>query len=192
MAKVTGPLFSLTASGKLANAMVHFTWKGIAVVREWLKPANPKSADQGDIRIILGGLGRATRVIEKDSPYKVDAIKVAGPQQTFVSALVGYVTKNWMSDGTEFDAEYAIYAAHTAKSDFDDEAADLGLVDFDLTYKGMTNKFVAGMQLYELARYAIARKNAAEGAFNRSPYTIALADWVLANIQAMVAEFATP
>jgi hypothetical protein len=188
MAKVTGPLFSMTASGKLGNCMVHFPWKGLAVVREWLKPANPKTADQGDIRLILGGLGRGTRIIETTSLYKDDAIDVAGPQQTFVSALVKYVIDNWMKDGTEFEAEYTAYAAHAAKTDFDDEAAAKGLVDFDVSYKGTTHIFYAGMMLYELARYAIARQNAVEGAFNRSPYTIALADWVLANIQAMITD----
>lgn len=46
MAKVTGPLMSLTASGKLGNSIVFMKWRGIADVRKWLKPANPKTADQ--------------------------------------------------------------------------------------------------------------------------------------------------
>ena len=46
MAKVSGPLFSFGASGKLANSLVFMKWKGIADVRQWLKPANPKSTAQ--------------------------------------------------------------------------------------------------------------------------------------------------
>jgi len=188
MAKVFGPIHSDSASGKLANSMVHFAWKGINVVRQYVIPANPKSADQGDVRLILGGLGRACRIIEETSLYKEDAKDVAGENQTFVSALVGWIFSNVMKDKTEYATEYALYSGHTAKTDWDDEAADKGLVDFDIVYKGAATNFPAGFQLYELARYAIGKRNAVEGAFDRSPYTIALADWVLANIQAMVTD----
>lgn len=188
MAKVTIPLLSASASGKIGNAMVHFPWKGISVVRQWVKPTNVKSEGQGDIRLILGGLGRATRTIEDTSLYKDDAIKIAGPQQTFVSALVKYVIDNWMSTGAEFEAECTAYTSHTAKADFDSEAADLGLVDFDVDYKGTTSTFTAGMMLYELARYGIARINAAENAFNRAPYTTALDSWTATEIGLLVAD----
>jgi len=46
MAKVKGPLFSLSASGKLADTLVYMTWKGIQDVRKWLKPANPNTENQ--------------------------------------------------------------------------------------------------------------------------------------------------
>jgi len=46
MAKVKGPLFSLEASGKLADSLVYMNWKGIQDVRQWLIPANPRTAKQ--------------------------------------------------------------------------------------------------------------------------------------------------
>jgi len=46
MAKVKGPLFSLGASGQIAKTLVYMTWKGIDDVREYVIPANPKSAGQ--------------------------------------------------------------------------------------------------------------------------------------------------
>lgn len=46
MAKVKGPLFSLTASGQLAKTLVYGDWKGIDVVRKYVIPANPKTAGQ--------------------------------------------------------------------------------------------------------------------------------------------------
>ncbi|GAI59148.1 unnamed protein product [marine sediment metagenome] len=46
MAKVKGPLFSLGASGKLADSLVYMNWKGIDDVRQYVIPANPKTADQ--------------------------------------------------------------------------------------------------------------------------------------------------
>lgn len=46
MAKVTGPLFSLSATGQIAKTLVYMSWKGIADVRKYVIPANPKTADQ--------------------------------------------------------------------------------------------------------------------------------------------------
>ena len=46
MAKVTGPLFSLSASGQIAKTLVYGDWKGIDVVRKYVIPANPNTAGQ--------------------------------------------------------------------------------------------------------------------------------------------------
>jgi len=46
MAKVIGPLMSLSASGKFAKTMVFLAWKGIQNVRQYVIPANPQSAGQ--------------------------------------------------------------------------------------------------------------------------------------------------
>jgi hypothetical protein len=46
MAKVNAPLFSFNASGKLANSLVYFGWKGLDVVRSYVIPANPKTTAQ--------------------------------------------------------------------------------------------------------------------------------------------------
>lgn len=46
MAKVKSPLLSLGASGQIAKSIVFSTWKGIADVRQYVVPANPKSAGQ--------------------------------------------------------------------------------------------------------------------------------------------------
>jgi len=46
MAKLKAPLMSLGASGKLADTLVFFPWKGINVVREYVVPSNPKTALQ--------------------------------------------------------------------------------------------------------------------------------------------------
>jgi hypothetical protein len=46
MAKVNAPLFSFTASGKLADSLVYFPWKGLNAVRSYVVPSNPKSVGQ--------------------------------------------------------------------------------------------------------------------------------------------------
>lgn len=39
-------MFSFNASGKLANSLVYFGWKGLDCVRSYVIPANPKTAAQ--------------------------------------------------------------------------------------------------------------------------------------------------
>lgn len=58
MALVNGPLFSLDASGKLANSLVYSKWKGRSLVREYVIPANPRSLSQTIQRGVFTALTR--------------------------------------------------------------------------------------------------------------------------------------
>jgi len=46
MAKVRAPLMSFDARGKLADSLVYLGWKGLKTVRQYVIPANPKTAGQ--------------------------------------------------------------------------------------------------------------------------------------------------
>jgi hypothetical protein len=50
MAKVTGPLMSIDASGAFADTMVYARWKGINYSRQYAIPGNPRTANQLQIR----------------------------------------------------------------------------------------------------------------------------------------------
>lgn len=185
MAKVTSPLGSFSASGKLANSVVHFPWKGLAVVRRYKIPANPMTGPQGDVRLILGGLGRAGHAPEIGSQYQIDAKALAAGNDTYVSALVKYCIQNIVLDGSTFDTVFGVYNSHSAKSTFISTAATRGLTDFDVVYKDATNTFTAGFQMYLLAQSAIQRRNPAVPAFDRAPYTTALASWTGSEVSSM-------
>ncbi len=53
MVKVSGPMMSLDASGKLAGTLVFAKWKGRNYVRSLVKPANPKSGGQVGVRAMF-------------------------------------------------------------------------------------------------------------------------------------------
>ena len=53
MARVRGPLYSISARGQIAQAMVFASWKGIPWVRQQFIPQNPKTADQQAVRLIF-------------------------------------------------------------------------------------------------------------------------------------------
>lgn len=189
-AKVTGPLQSFSASGKLADALVYFPWKGIHVVREWLKPANPKSGTQGDQRVIAGALGRSTSVVHTTSDFAAEIREYMATGLTWPSAITKYMIDNVVNDGAAWVTLVTEYEAHTATADFDTEAAALNLQPFDLDYKAMADSAAAGAILYCLAKFATSWELLGTKGFQRAPYTTALASWVLADIQSMVAEFA--
>ena len=61
MAKVSGPLMSMGASGSFGGALVFGLRKGANIVRQLVTPANPKSADQATARNIVRVCGAAQR-----------------------------------------------------------------------------------------------------------------------------------
>ena len=50
MAKVTGPLFSIDASGKFADSLVFSKWKGLNIVRQYSKPSGTSTAKQKAVK----------------------------------------------------------------------------------------------------------------------------------------------
>lgn len=50
MARVKGPLFSIDASGSVANTITFSKWKGRNYVRQHVIPQNPQSATQVNVR----------------------------------------------------------------------------------------------------------------------------------------------
>ncbi len=53
MSKINGPLFSLTAAGTIAKALVYSSWRGVKYVRTHVVPANPNTTAQQEVRGIF-------------------------------------------------------------------------------------------------------------------------------------------
>lgn len=191
MAKVHGPLFSMSASGKIGDAMVHFGWKGINVVRQWVKPSNPMTSVQGDQRIYLGGTGRAvgevkptvgaTAVVPAFAQQLIN-LNLIPAGQTKQSFMVKYILDHYLNSTTNYAAELAALTGHTAYTAWTAGATTLGLVEFDLDYAGVAPYNKA------LGLYLIAKSANALG-FTGTPYTTALASWVTADINGMISDF---
>ena len=190
MAKVSGPLGSFSASGKIANHSVHFTWKGISVVRKWLKPANPMSADQGDVRIMLGGTGRGAGAVRPNTgntnvsafAQQLIDLGLIPNGQTKQSYLVQYIMAHYLTNATAYGTELSEFTNHTSYDAFEDAADTLNLTEFDLDYANIA-AYDKGLGLYLLAKTAIALN------FTGTPYTLALASWVTASVDAMISDF---
>lgn len=184
MAKVQGPLMSMSASGALGKAIVFFGWKGTNVVREWLKPANPQSEGQGDQRIIIGGTGKAVGKIQPGSAFAQQLIDLSllPAGQTKQSYLVKYITTNYLTNATTYASQLALCTGHTAYTSFQSGAGDLTIVEFDLPYAGVA-AYDKALGLYLIAKSAIAL------GFVGTPYSVALSAWTKTQVDAMVADF---
>jgi hypothetical protein len=181
MAKVTGPLMSMTASGKIADAIVFTGWKGIAVVRQFVIPANPQSAGQGDTRIMIGGTGRACGKVAVTSPYNVK-LALAGvipAGQSKQSYLVKYIMDHYLDTLTKYTAELAAVTAYSGITSWNAGANTLGITAFDLAYAtaGPYAKAL-GLTLLYKTQQALS--------FTGSTYTPTLATMTSAKVHAFI------
>lgn len=96
MARTTGPLMSLGASGSVGKTLVYSHWKGRPYVRELVTPANPRSGGQ------IGGRAMITFLSKTWAGYLAGANKQASwdtlaKQKTIspFNAFTGLNRTNW-------------------------------------------------------------------------------------------------
>lgn len=184
MAKVTGPLFSVSASGKVADSIVFFGLKGQNVVRQWLKPANKMSSGQGNNRTYLAGTGKAVGKIKADKAIalQLTALGLVTGVNSKQSFLVAYILNHYLTSTTAYAAELAAVTAHTASLAFGTMADALTIVEFKLPYSSVAT-FEKRLGLYLIAKALIA--NGLTG----TPYTTNITAWVAADVNGMVNDF---
>lgn len=189
MAKVEGPLFSLSASGQIGKAMVFGSWKGRNVVRGYTIPANPKSTVQGYVRAALKQISKWVKVVSnKKSGDAVDSVVYQACTVKAPAGLNwnGFIGAGWLDklqvggtfQTTAFEALVAEYSALAATdlAAWETEATALSLEDFTFEY-GYTTNIPAGLQLYAGAYAAYQQQILATAPYNTTP-----ASWVLADV----------
>ena len=71
MARVTGPLMSMEASGTIGKTLTFANWVGRQYVRRWTRPSNPQTADQMEQRnafsVIGVGVSQANKCLQVNS-----------------------------------------------------------------------------------------------------------------------------
>jgi hypothetical protein len=153
MSKVTMPLMSGDARGKLADAIVFSYWKGRNYVRIRIIPKNPKEDGQAEARLYMGSCGKNDKAIESlsggdtgDSVLYTQIIAKTPSDQSWHS----YFMK------TQIGMEWAnIKAARTAwtalgapeKLLWTTAAATIPITGFDIGY-GVVTPITGGEQLF--------------------------------------------
>ena len=135
MARVTLPLLGVEATGKLGQAIVYMpiphARDGLTSVRKWLKPKNPQSEDQGDVRLKTKAMGYGLSFIQDGSVLNTQ-LKAATPagkiwNAYFLGQCFGKNMANIDASLTDWDT-----AANSAK--WTAVANSLGILDCDITY----------------------------------------------------------
>lgn len=188
MAKVDGPLLSIEARGKIADAIVFFPWKGRHVVRQWLKPTNPESTMQGYVRAAMKAVSKEVGKIyctKKGSAlnaklYTLCTAKSPAGLNWNAFHVQGFLSLN-QSAGTFKTASFtALVAEYSALGTdelaaFQTNATALGLADLAFMY-GYTTNIEAGMQLYFGAKAAYHNSLVASAPYNLDPKSWAASD----------------
>lgn len=188
MAKVDGPLMSLEARGKIADALVFFPWKGRHAVRQWLKPTQKNSTLQGYVRASLYAIGKWVKQVWSKSggdsvDSKVYSLNTAkAPAGMNWNAFAAEAFLNLLqSAGTFKTASFtAIVAAYSTLASavltaFKTNATALGMADFAFDYGYVTN-IEAGCQLYFGALACYYNSIQASAPYNTIPNSWTVAD----------------
>jgi hypothetical protein len=113
MAKVTGPLLSLDASGSVASAMTFSRWKGINYVRQRVIPTYSNTTAQANVRKIVHDGSIAWKAGSTVGGVSINsAYKLAYNEKASGMAMSGFnlfikecVQKN---DGASYDGSLSI------------------------------------------------------------------------------------
>ena len=126
MAKLTGPLMSFGARGKLGGSLVYSAWKGVNTVRQLVTPANPNTTAQIAQRTRMASIVAAWRNTDLSSAIRTAWNKLA------------QLTGNPVSGFNQFTSQLVKLAAEdpaaSIVTSIEDEAAasvTLGLLNLD-------------------------------------------------------------
>lgn len=132
MAKTTGPLFSLEASGTVGKTVTYSQWKGRPYVRRRVIPFNPYEADQvaarNRIRVMAAGMTWAQwteQILDGETEVDKLRIKAVTPEEF---AWNGYLVDKGIGPGATAYAEAsALWVGFDAgaKTAWDNGAAGL-------------------------------------------------------------------
>lgn len=148
MAKVTAPLGSFSATGKVGKALVYFSHLGRNVVRGLVTPANPRSETQGDSRLLLGALGRSAKAVSNPSDFYTQINEVIPAGQTWVSAFMTSMISAYGGGATGVAAINAAFQGHSA-TNWQAQAILLGLTNLTISYAASAEQTItAGAMLY--------------------------------------------
>lgn len=138
MARLTGPLMSLDASGTIAKTVTYSKWKGRNYARERIIPANPKSAKQTGIRALFAFVAAFWDSLS--APNKATWATIADSLQ--ITNFNAYVRENlnrWMNWQAPTEAYPAAEASTPLTVTTLTTTGGVGQVDISITPSGSTD-----------------------------------------------------
>ena len=192
MAKVYMPLMSARASGKIAKSMVHFYWKGLNVVRNWVIPTNPRDIDQKIIRQKLASAGKNLKVITRATTTHPNGskmyvlLKAEAPANAIWNAHFVKQVLNHVKTDSNFTAmSSALFACADTKGVWNLNAVALGMET--LTGAAYATSISPELQLF-MGAYSAYKLNLSSDTDVYSTYP---SNWVTAAISNFATDYYT-
>jgi hypothetical protein len=158
MAKVTGPLMSLDASGTVGNTAVFSKWKGRNYVRLRVIPQNIRSAGQQLTRGFLGVIAKAAKAVltaAKDGDNEFKGSKFFADTKTLIASSQSWIAVFQGNEHASVSADKIIFSGLSSVADlYETAAGNAGLADY-ITVGDTPVTYSAGFQLYILAKFAV-------------------------------------
>lgn len=160
MAKVKSPLMSFSASGQIAKSLVFATWKGIADVRQYVIPANPRSTDQVTQRGYLTAAVAAWHAFTRNV-YDAAAFNILASLEASAMSGFNIFCKLWIA---VLKAAETPHPCHT----FAVITNTGGLLDFDIeVVTGLTMKYQIGLSPSVLGPQIALTEDGATGNYQK-------------------------
>lgn len=141
MARVTGPLMSLDASGGFGSTLVFGKWKGRNTVRQLVTPSNPQTQLQQEARNAVRVVGSAQRFANLSEDFGADRT-ITDKAALTLSTPSGQAWNGWLAKSMIGTGALNYAAAETAWAALDgasktawDNAADALTPPFAETYQ---------------------------------------------------------
>lgn len=128
MAKTSGALFSLDASGKFGKTLVVAKWKGRQYIRQLVTPSNPQTTGQQTARAALSSGGKFNNKVELGSAFELGVTAQTPSGQSWAS----YFAKLAQSKFAASKTAYENVSNATVKGYFDTGATTLGLSGYTI------------------------------------------------------------
>lgn len=103
MARVTGPLMSVDASGTYGGSLTFAKWKGRNYVRQCVTPSNPRSASQTGVRAMMSFLSKVWASLTSVPKATWDEMAASRSISAF-NAFVSYNLSRWQMYGAPSQA----------------------------------------------------------------------------------------
>lgn len=127
MAKVLGPLLSLSARQTFGGALTFSVWKGIPTVRLKSNPSNPKTQSQMTNRAYLAAGGKIAKACDPTEALATYLRTVTPAQQSYISYLISQAMGSNNATVIATLAAYNTGGNATIKGYFDDAASQVGI-----------------------------------------------------------------
>lgn len=151
MAKVTGPLLSLNASGTVGKALTYKQWKGINACSIKSRPSNPRTDDQMVGRAYFAAGGKITKVTDLTGDVCGFLKESAPAGQSWASAFIREIQGSNYANIIAAKTFYNDAGNSTIKGYFDAAALHSSIESVDLDGTSAT-QLSAGLIL--LAAYS--------------------------------------